>query len=179
MNAYVMPTIVFVMLGVVAVIAWITVMSKMSRTFAQPEESTIAISPESAKNKLAQYYIKASYNSCASGDYQNDYVSLAALSNVIANGCRFLDFEVYDLDEIPTVAVSSSNSYMVIGTFNSIPLVDVLKRVKKEAFAVSNSRDPLFLQFRMKTEHVNISGTCWSTTGTISGTREKILPRFR
>ncbi len=156
MNSMAVPAVVLVLLAAVAIIAWITVMSKMSRSFSAPEESTIAISPESASKALCQYHIKSSYNSCAAGDYQNDYVTLAALSNAIQNGCRFLDFEVYDVDEDAVVAVSTSDSYTMKGSFNSIPLAEVLKKVKSEAFSVSNARDPLFLNFRIKSDHMAV-----------------------
>jgi hypothetical protein len=145
-------------LGLVGVIMWIIVTSKMSRTFAEPEVDTIGISSDigTVAKPLQLFHIKSSYNSCASGDYQNDFVSLAALTNAIKNGCRVLDFEIYDLLEEPVVAVSTSPQHTFKGSYNSIPLQEVLKKVKQEAFIVSNGRDPLFLQFRFKTDHVKI-----------------------
>ena len=94
-------------LVIVGVIVWIIVTSKMSRSFAEPEIDTIGIGSDSGavSNPLQLFHIKASYNSCASGDYQNDFVSLAALTNAIKNGCRVLDFEIYDLLDEPVVAV--------------------------------------------------------------------------
>ena len=145
-------------LGLVGVIMWIIITSKMSRTFAEPEADTIGIASDNGAvaKPLQMFHIKSSYNSCASGDYQNDFVSLAALTNAIQNGCRVLDFEIYDLLEEPVVAVSTSPQHTFKGSYNSIPLPEVLKKVKQEAFTVSNGRDPLFLQFRFKTDHGKI-----------------------
>ena len=153
---FILPAVAVVLLIVVGIIALITVTSKKARKFAEPAVATIAIAPESAKRALSQYHIKSSYNSCASGDYQNDYVTLAALTNAMKNGCRLLDFEIYDSEEEPIVAVSNSKEYTFKGSYNSIPLAEVLKTVKTEAFTVSNGRDPLFLQFRIKSDHVGI-----------------------
>ena len=50
------------------------------------------------QEKLRDYYIKSSYNSCSTGQFQNDWVNLCALENVIKQGCRCLDFEVYEVD---------------------------------------------------------------------------------
>ena len=145
-------------LALVGVIMWIIITSKMSRSFAEPELETIGIASDSGavSNPLQLFHIKSSYNSCASGDYQNDFVSLAALTNAIKNGCRVLDFEIYDLQDEPVVAVSTSPNHTFKGSYNSIPLQEVLKKVKQEAFTVSNGRDPLFLQFRFKTDHIKI-----------------------
>ena len=150
---YIIPAVVAVILVVLGIIFWITLLSKASRNFKEPEVATTAISPESAARPLAEYYIKSSYNSCAAGDYQNDYVTLAALENAISNGCRFLDFEIYDIDDDPVVAVSTTKDVTFKGTFNSIPMFEVFKTLKSKAFTVSNGRDPLFLQFRFKTDH--------------------------
>ena len=50
------------------------------------------------QGKLRDYYIKSSFNSCSRGKFQNDWVNLCALENVISQGCRVLDFEIYDID---------------------------------------------------------------------------------
>jgi hypothetical protein len=103
---------------------------------------------------LRDFYIKSSYNSCASGSKTNDYVDLCALENAISQGCRFLDFEIYNEDGSPVVAVSDSESYFQKGSYNSLPLDTVLKHVADRAFSSTycpNSNDVLLLCFRFKT----------------------------
>jgi hypothetical protein len=112
---------------------------------------------------LRDFYIKSSYNSCATGQFKNDWVDLCALGNVIKQGCRVLDFEIYSVNEKAVVAVSNSTKMTEKGTYNSIPLDDVIKYIADNAISQSmststcpNSNDPLILHFRIKSEHLEI-----------------------
>jgi hypothetical protein len=106
---------------------------------------------------LRDFFVKSSYNSCASGKYKNDWVDLCALSNAIKSGCRLLDFEIYDVKGVPVVAVSDSPKFTLKHSYNSIPLDKVLKRIEDEAFSGDvNGADPLFLNFRIKSDHVEL-----------------------
>ena len=104
---------------------------------------------------LYDYFIKSSFNSCASGDLQNDYVNIESLNLAIRLGCRFLDFEVYTIDGVPSVATSTNrDSFHFKESLNHIPLEEVLKTVKEIAMSASgckNHTDPLLLHFRIKT----------------------------
>ena len=115
------------------------------------------------QGKLRDYYIKSSYNSCARGKFQNDWVNICALENVIAQGCRVLDFEIYDIDGKAAVATSNSTKFTEKGTFNSIPIEHVIKTIADRAVSFSlsnqycpNPYDPLLLHFRFKTNHIDI-----------------------
>ncbi len=115
------------------------------------------------QGKLRDFYIKSSYNSCARGKFKNDWVNLCALENVIAQGCRVLDFEIYDIDGKAAVATSNSTKFTEKGTFNSIPIDDVMKMIADKAVSFSlsnqycpNPYDPLLLHFRFKTNHIDI-----------------------
>jgi hypothetical protein len=112
---------------------------------------------------IRDFYIKSSYNSCASGNLKNDWVDLCALDNVIKQGCRVLDFEVYSVNEKAVVAVSNSTKFTEKGTYNSLPLETVIQHIANNAISQSmststcpNSNDPLFLHFRMKSEKIDI-----------------------
>ena len=104
---------------------------------------------------LYDFFIKSSFNSCASGDLQNDYVNIESLNLAIRLGCRFLDFEVYTIDGVPSVATSTNrDSFHFKESLNHIPLEEVLKTVKENAMSASgckNHTDPLLLHFRIKT----------------------------
>jgi len=106
------------------------------------------------KYLLRDYYIMGSYNSCCNGNFKNSYVSLDALKSVIYRGARVLDFEVYNEDDQPVIAASSTKNYYFKGTYNSIPFGDAMKTVRDYAFSgayAPNPNDPLFLHFRLKT----------------------------
>ncbi len=112
---------------------------------------------------IRDFYIKSSYNSCASGQFKNDWVDLCALDNVIKQGCRVLDFEIYSVNDKAVVAVSNSTKFTEKGTYNSIPLESVIKHISENAISQSmstntcpNSNDPLFLHFKIKSEHIEI-----------------------
>jgi hypothetical protein len=111
------------------------------------------------KGKLRDYYIASSYNSCCGGDFKNDYVDYAPLKQVIKQGARLLDFEVYSLNGKPVVAASSDNSYHLKETYNSLPFDDVINIVSRYAFSSStcpNANDPLFIHLRIKSNREDI-----------------------
>lgn len=130
--------------------------------------------PNYVGKNMRDFYIKTAYNCCASGDFKNDYVSMCALYNVIAQGCRCLDFEIYCLNNIPVVAVSSIDQVGVKQSYNFLSVSDVLDAINKYAFNGNtlpslvagstnepqrfcpNPTDPLFLHFRLKTNKVDV-----------------------
>ena len=112
---------------------------------------------------LRDYYIKTSYNSCSTGEFQNDWVNLCALENVIKQGCRVLDFEIYQVDGKAVVATSNSTRVTEKGTYNSLSIDSVIKTIADKAVSNSmtstecpNPYDPLFLHFRIKSAHTEV-----------------------
>ncbi len=102
--------------------------------------------------KLRDYYIKTAYNCCSAGIFKNDFVNLCALKNCIKQGARCLDFEIYSVNKMPVIAISSKNNFNVKGSYNSIPFSDAMTVIAAYAFAGStcpNPNDPLILHFRI------------------------------
>ena len=132
--------------------------------------------PEYVGKNIRDFYIKTAYNCCASGNFKSDYVTICALYNVIAQGCRCLDFEIYCLNDTPVVAVSSIDQIGVKQSYNFLYAADVLAAVNNYALNSNgstlpsfvpgsknepqrfcpNPNDPLFLHFRLKTNNVNV-----------------------
>lgn len=116
------------------------------------------------QRSLRDYYIKTSYNSCSTGEFQNDWVSLCALESVIKQGCRVLDFEIYQVDGKTVVATSNSTRVTEKGTYNSLSIDSVIKTIADKAISNSmdggnacpNPSDPLFLHFRIKSAHIEV-----------------------
>ena len=121
------------------------------------EVSTINIDDSRYKNyKLRDYYIKTAYNCCAIGDFKNTFVSLCALKEVIRQGVRGLDFEVYSINNDPVVAVSSLSEYNIKESYNSLSFAKVLETIRDHAFAGSscpNPNDPLIIHLRIKSNN--------------------------
>jgi hypothetical protein len=105
---------------------------------------------------LKQYVIMSSWNSCVESTYK---VSLKQLTHVLENGCRFLDFEVYNVDDKPVIGYSSSGYIATQPNqeidSNTLKFRDVCNLVASTSNA-PNKNDPLFLHFRVKTNNMSI-----------------------
>ena len=109
--------------------------------------------------RLRDYYIKTAYNSCCSGQFQNDFVNVCALKNCIKQGARCLDFEIYSVNDEPVIATSSVNVFTTKQMYNSVNFKDALEIVKDQAFSGStcpNPEDPLLLHFRIMSNNKEI-----------------------
>ena len=140
---------------------------------------TTSASPDYAGKKLRDFYIKTAYNCCASGQFKSDYVSICALKNVIKQGVRCLDFEIYCVDNIPVVGVSSVDIIGVKQSYNTLPISEVLKELNNIAFSETagicpNPKDPLLLHFRIRTNNVTIYNILASEIADNLG--DKLLP---
>lgn len=116
-----------------------------------------SISPTNSdcSGNLYDYYVKTAFNACSGGSYQNDYVGTCVLKSILKQGVRCLDFEIYNIDNIPVVSTSSSNdsNYFVKETFNSVKFSEVMSIITNYAFSggtVPNPTDPLLIHLRIK-----------------------------
>jgi hypothetical protein len=108
------------------------------------------------KYTFKDYYIKTAYNCCSPGTYKNDYVSTCALKDVLKQGVRGLDFEIFSIDNQPAVATSTIDSNFVKETYNSVPFSEVMNIITNYAFANStapNPKDPIILHLRFKSSN--------------------------
>jgi len=107
------------------------------------------------KYRLRDYYIASSYNSCCGNEFFFDYVDYEPLKNVINQGVRCLDFEIYTVKGKCVVAAGNNASHNMKGTFNSLPFSNVMQTIKQYALqgtsTCPNPSDPLFLHLRIKT----------------------------
>ena len=79
---------------------------------------------------LRDYYIKSAYNACSGGKYKNDYVDTCVLKNLIKQGVRGLDFEIYSLNNQPIVATSTiPNNFFIKESNDSIPFSNVFESI--------------------------------------------------
>jgi hypothetical protein len=111
------------------------------------------------QHNLRDYYIKSSYNSCAHDDFDNTFVKMCALDNVIKSGARFLDFEIYSMSGEPVISVSNGDDFNTQQSFKQLGFKEVMSRVKSRCFSSSgcpNPDDPVFLHFRIKSSRSEI-----------------------
>jgi hypothetical protein len=105
---------------------------------------------------LRDYYIKSAYNACSGGNYKNDYVDTCVLKNLIKQGVRGLDLEIYSIDDQPVIATSTTDNFCVKETFNSVKFGEVMSIIRDYAFASStcpNPLDPIILHLRIKSSN--------------------------
>ena len=105
---------------------------------------------------LCDYYIKTAYNSCSGGSYKNNFVDICNLKAIIKQGVRCLDFEIYSVNNQPVVATSTSDSYYVKETFNSVNFGAVMDTIRNYAFSGGtspNPTDPLLIHLRCKSSN--------------------------
>jgi Phosphatidylinositol-specific phospholipase C, X domain len=99
------------------------------------------------------YYVKTAYNACSGGKYKNDYVDTCILKNLVKQGVRGFDFEIYSIDDQPVIATSTVDNYCVKETFNSVKFSDAISIIRDYAFTNStapNPFDPIILHLRIK-----------------------------
>lgn len=124
-----------------------------------PQLSSVNTADPKYKQPLLNFYIASSYNSCCAGDFQDSYVSLEPLEQIIYHGARVLDFEIYSMDGKAVVGASPTPNVNIKGTYNSLDIEDVLRKVSQLAFSsakCANPNDPLFLHFRIKSNRKDI-----------------------
>jgi len=125
-------------------------------------------------HNLRDYYIKSAYNCCNPGTMADTWVDTCALKNAIKQGARVLDFAIYSVNNSPVIASSTSDSYDVKDTYNSVPFKTAMEAVNNFAFSGSscpNSNDPIILHFRIMTKHQPIMATIAKTLHNVLGRR--------
>lgn len=150
--------------GIIGALIGVTIFAKMSNSKINRNcnlmdgvygEKNMAITnTRDTSNPFYDYYVKTAYNCCSGGDYRNDYVSLCSLTDLLNQGVRGLDFEIYSIDNEPVVATSTVDNYCVKETFNYVKFSDVINSVLNNAFTTApNKDDPIIFHLRIKSEN--------------------------
>lgn len=108
---------------------------------------------ENCNYSLRDYYINTAYNCCSGGSYKNDYVNTCILKDIIKQGVRGLDFEIYSINDQPVIATSTSDNYHIKETYNYVMFSDAMNIIVNNGFSSStapNANDPIILHFRIK-----------------------------
>ena len=111
---------------------------------------------ENFKYMFRDYYIKTAANCCNTGNVKNGVVSTCALRNVIKDGVRGLDFEVYSMDDRPVVASSTLDKYTVKELYNKVDFEDVMGVIVNYAFSrgsCPNPEDPIIIHLRFMSQN--------------------------
>lgn len=125
------------------------------------DKNITSINPQDSQSrfKLRDYYIKAAYNAFNPDKFKNSNVSMDACLYVLARGCRFIDFEVFSVDNQPVIASSSVNSFNYKETYNHIPVSDAFEVLGGYAFSGSkcpNPGDPFIIHMRIMSQNITM-----------------------
>ena len=117
-----------------------------------------AVAVSDAGESLGNHYIKTAYNCCSVAD---KWVNICALKYTIKEGCRCLDFEIFDVNGEPVVGTTLSKNGTEKDSYNHLKLSEVLETIDDMAFNGNYFQgtvyqDPLLLNFRIKSTSVNI-----------------------
>lgn len=116
--------------------------------------------------KLKDYIVKSSYNTA----YTGSIMHLNAIKYAIKRGYRFLDFEIFMINNTPCVGYSEDDKGITLKSLNVLPLDRVLNVANNYAFSsdgCGNFEDPLFINFRIKTDDSNIYQKIYDSIGKI------------
>jgi hypothetical protein len=130
-----------------------------TKEFIDKNLSSVNYFDTQSRFKLRDYYIKAAYNAFNPDKFKNSSVSMDACLYVLARGCRFIDFEVFSVDNQPVIASSSVKSFNYKETYNHIPVSDAFEVLGSYAFSGSkcpNPGDPFIIHMRMMSRNVTM-----------------------
>ena len=156
---------ILIIITVLIILYFLSVLLLPNRNCEQLNEwysspTQLANIPQTQSNEylLRDFFIKSSWNSCLTGQQSHDFMGLCGLQNVIKQGCRFLDFQIFTINGQPVVAFTTSNGVHSKSTYNAISTYDIIRTIASQAFAtgiVANANDPLILHFRFQTKIQN------------------------
>ena len=163
-NYHYIALTIFVLM-MVAITVWLNIKASLNRANCDAIASLNSDKPAGISsntdnsNQLRDYYVKTAYNACASGQFKNDFMNICALKNVIKQGARCIDFQIYSVDDEPVIAASSVKDYNIKETYNSVPFRDALTLISENAFDGStcpNPDDPIILHLRIMSNNVSM-----------------------
>lgn len=155
--------IVFIVIILIIYIIYLTRLNNNECTFMtnlygklDNKLTSINKSDPDCSGNLYDYYIKTAYNSCSGGSYRNDYVNICNLKNILKQGVRCLDFQIFSINDEPVVSTSTSNDVFIKETFNYVLFYDVMKVIRDYGFSSStapNYLDPIIIHLRFQSNH--------------------------
>jgi len=155
--------IIFIIIIIIIYIIYLTQLNNnecnmMNNLYGKLNNQITSInkSDSDCSGNLYDYYIKTAYNCCSGGSYRNDFVNICNLKNVLKQGVRCLDFQIFSVNDQPVVSSSTSNDVFIKETFNYVQFYDVMKILVDYSFSsstVPNYLDPLIIHLRFQSNH--------------------------
>lgn len=117
-----------------------------------PARGIMSSYPDITDMPISQYLVKSSYNSACSGTGRS--ISNEMLKYVLSRGCRFIDFEISNINDVPYVVFSDPTAIVPIDKNKISKLDDILKTAMTYGLGdadghAPNYKDPLFINLRI------------------------------
>ena len=111
--------------------------------------------PEKFTLPLREYCIFASANTALASDMKR--VELDQIKTVMNTGCRFIELEIFSVDNKPVVGYSKDKTSFNIDTENQLSLGDVLYQIATDGFSTSpNVKDPIFIHLIITSNSITL-----------------------
>lgn len=148
-------TVVFFIVLCIGIIELLFLINNNTEDSPLRFSTDITFTPQESTNRyyLGDYHFLGSYNCCCDGKMTGGIVRKGVLQSIIEMGVRYLDFEVFSIRGKTCVSVSKDNDIFTSkSAINEISIDDICEIIGLYAFtnSVTNRRDPLFVQFRIK-----------------------------
>jgi len=156
--------IFFIVIVVLALIYYLIIKSFISRTCTTMDNlyseknnriTNINTSDPDSQYSLRDYYIKTAYNCCSLGSYKNSFVSICIFKNLVRQGVRGFDFEIYSINDKPVVATSTVDDYFIKETYNYVPFSEIMEVITNSSYA-PNPKDPILFHLRIKSTNIHM-----------------------
>ena len=156
--------IFFIVIIILALFYYLIKKSFISRTCSTMDNlysekngkiSNINTADPDSQYYLRDYYIKTAFNCCSLGSYKNSFVSTCIFKNLIRQGVRGFDFEIYSINDQPVVASSTVDSYFIKETYNYVPFSEIMQIITNSTYA-PNPTDPILFHMRIKSTNIKM-----------------------
>lgn len=148
-------TVLFVFVLCIGIVEILFLINNNKEDNPMKFSTDITFTPQDSTNRLylGDYQFLGSYNCCSDGRITGGVVRKGVLQSIIEMGIRYLDFEVFSIRGRTCISISKDNDQFTSkSAINEIPIDEICEIIGLYAFTntVTNRRDPLFVQFRIK-----------------------------
>jgi hypothetical protein len=157
--------VIIIVISILSLIYYLIKKSYISRTCSSLDRlysdknsfiQNINTSDPNSQYALRDYYIKTAYNCCSLGSFKNSFVSICIFKDLVRQGIRGFDFEIYSINDQPVIATSIEyDNYHVKETYNYVPFSQVMEVITNSSYA-PNPRDPVVFHFRFKSSNITM-----------------------
>ena len=157
--------VIIIIISILSLIYYLIKKSYISRTCSSLDSlyseknsfiKNLNASDPNSEYKLRDYYIKTAYNCCSLGSFKNSFVSICIFKDLVRQGIRGFDFEIYSINDEPVVATSiEDENYYVKETYNYVPFSQVMEIITNSSYS-PNPRDPIIFHFRFKSTNISM-----------------------